>query len=203
MSEDEAAVLRRADIERRAQIVASGLSYRFREHQWSYGKWAKKASLLIWAQIAAAVATASAVTSAVTNNANLSWVAATFAALALAVTQYERLAHPAVTAAAHKRAADRFSTLLSDYRDFIDLEIPDLSPQTARRRFGELQEQRRKLIDESIATEERAREAVATESAERRAAKDAARKASKAEAQTASKPTETDRRSLRQRAFSR
>jgi hypothetical protein len=164
-----------ATVKRRAEFVASGLSWRFREHQWSYGRWSKKAAWLTWAQIGAAVATVSSVTTALTDNANLGWVAAAFSALALGVTEYQRRAHPEETAAAHKRAADGFSTLASEYRDFIGVEIPDLPPESARRRFGELQKRRRKLIEDSIATEEKAREAIAAKDAKRRAARKAER----------------------------
>lgn len=148
------------ELVKRADWLLGGVARRANEHQWSYARWTRRAGWTLWASVFATAATATAVTTALADNASLAWLATLFAAVAAAVTAYQARTDPAGTATKHAVAQARFELLVSEFRGFVDYRAARMSEAEAEGRFEELEDERKRLIETSVPVEPAAHDAL-------------------------------------------
>lgn len=115
---------------------------------------------MLWASVLATAATASSLTTALSKDPSLAWLAAGFAAVAAMVAAYDRTANPSGTAEQHASAQTQLELLTSKFRHFTDYRAARLSEQQAEEAFEALENERQHLVARLIAVEPRARQAL-------------------------------------------
>jgi len=114
---------------------------------------------MLWASVLATAATASSVTTALSKEPNLAWLAAAFAAISAMVAAYERTVNPSGTAEQHASAQIQLELLTSKFRHFTDYRAARVSEQEAEELFEALESERQQLVAHLIAVEPKARKA--------------------------------------------